>query len=137
MTRTRGVLVAALVLLLIGVAWTLRPGPTIGAAPSEARRAESPVSSAAQARARVQVPIEEFRYQPTTVTVPAGTTVVWTNLDEANHTVTADDDSFDSGLLGLNEAFSYTFTTPGEYGYYCIPHGAPGSGQWGIVVVTP
>ena len=131
-------LVAALALLLvIGVAWIAWPRPTIGAAPSEARRAQEPVSAAIQARGTVQIPIEEFRYRPTTITVPSGTTVVWTNLDEANHTVTADDDSFDSGLLGLNEAFAHTFTTPGEYGYYCIPHGAPGSGQWGTVVVTP
>lgn len=38
------------------------------------------------------------------------------------HTVTAVDGSFDSELLDPGESWSYTFETPGEYEYYCLPH---------------
>ena len=51
--------------------------------------------------------------------------------------MTADDTSFDSGLFGSGKTFSHTFTIPGTYPYYCIPHGAPGrTGMAGTVVVS-
>src|SRR5689334_2484604 len=40
-----------------------------------------------------------FQFQPQTITVPAGTTITWTNNGTVPHTVTADDGSFDSGTL--------------------------------------
>jgi plastocyanin len=61
-------------------------------------------------------------YSVNVLTVKAGTTVTWTNEDDQFHTVTAVDDSFDSGFLGEGESFSYTFDTPGEFEYFCIPH---------------
>ena len=52
-----------------------------------------------------------------------GDTVTWTNQDDAMmHSVTADDGSFDSGLLAQGETFSHTFTDPGEFEYFCTPH---------------
>ena len=60
-----------------------------------------------------------------------------TRLNAPNDIVTADDGSFDSGLFGQGETFSHTFSTPGTYPYYCIPHGGPGgAGMAGVVVVT-
>jgi plastocyanin len=82
------------------------------------------------------VNVQNFAYDPMTLTVPAGTKVTWTNNDGVAHTVTWDDMSVNSGLFGQGESFSYTFDTPGEYPYYCIPHGSPGSGMHGTVVVT-
>jgi plastocyanin len=82
------------------------------------------------------VNVQGFTYQPMDLTVPAGTTVTWTNNDSVAHTVTWDDMSVDSGLFGQGETFTYTFDTPGTYGYYCIPHGSPGSGMHGSVTVT-
>jgi nitrite reductase (NO-forming) len=63
-------------------------------------------------------------YSPTTITVVIGVnnTVTWTNNDEATHTVTADDGSFDSGYLNQGQTWSYTFTTPGTYTYHCSIH---------------
>jgi plastocyanin len=90
----------------------------------------------AQESAVVTVEVEGFAYHPKTLTVPVGTTVEWVGRDAAPHTVTADDRSFDSGLFGAGERFRWTFTAPGTYGYYCIPHGAPGAGMFGTVVVT-
>ena len=79
---------------------------------------------------------QETTFSPPTLTVPAGTTVTWTNTDQAAHTVTADDGSFDTGFVAAGQTVSLTFATPGTYPYYCIPHGAPGgAGMAGVIVV--
>ena len=85
----------------------------------------------------LQVKLANFAFSPAQLTVKAGTTVVWTSEDSASHTVTADDGSFDSGTLHKGDSFSFTFTKPGEYAYYCRFHGGPGgAGMAGSVVVT-
>ena len=61
-------------------------------------------------------------YSVNVLTIPVGTTVTWTNDDSTMHTVTAVDDSFDSGYYGEGESWSYTFTEAGEFEYYCLPH---------------
>jgi plastocyanin len=63
-------------------------------------------------------------FQPANITVVIGVnaTVIWRNLDTVIHTVTAVDKSFDSGDMKEGATFSYTFTKPGVYDYYCIYH---------------
>jgi len=63
-------------------------------------------------------------YSPSTITVVIGVnnTVVWTNNDNMEHTVTATDKSFDSGLIEPGQSFSWTFTSPGTYTYFCTLH---------------
>ena len=83
-----------------------------------------------------RISIAKFMFGPSTLTVPAGTTVTWTNTDQAAHTVTADDGSFDTGFVAPGQTVSLTFAAPGTYPYYCIPHGAPGgAGMAGVIVV--
>ncbi len=57
-----------------------------------------------------------------TLTVSVGSTVTWFNSDNIAHTATADDGSFDSGVLGRGESFSFTFSEPGEFEYICTLH---------------
>lgn len=78
--------------------------------------------SQAQAQTSTDVPIQAFAFQPTTLTVPAGTTVTWTNHDPIPHTVTDVNQLWDSGLFEENATFSKTFDAPGTYSYYCVPH---------------
>ena len=66
--------------------------------------------------------ITGFAFQPPTITIPAGSTIRWTNLDPASHTSTSDTGVWDSGTLTHNQQFSFTFTTPGTYTYYCTIH---------------
>jgi YVTN family beta-propeller protein len=69
----------------------------------------------------IEVRIERFSFgAPRTIGV--GQTVTWVNADSVTHTVTADDDSWDSGDLKPGHAFSKTFDAPGEYPYYCEIH---------------
>lgn len=66
--------------------------------------------------------IQNFAFNPETVTISVGTTLTWINLDSAPHTVTSDDNLFDSGNLNQNATFSHTFTTPGTFTYHCSIH---------------
>ncbi|MBV9577760.1 MAG: cupredoxin family copper-binding protein [Chloroflexi bacterium] len=68
------------------------------------------------------VTIENFNFVAASLTVPAGTTVVWTNADDIEHTVTASDNSFSSSAIEPDGQFSYTFSTPGTYTYFCAIH---------------
>src|SRR5574337_85545 len=67
----------------------------------------------------VGVSIQNFSFQPSVLTVAVGTTVTWTNLDGATHTVTSRSGVWDSGSLSQNQEFSFTFTQPGEFDYLC------------------
>lgn len=72
--------------------------------------------------AEIWVDIKDFAYTPIHLYVPEGTVVTWTNYDAVQHTVTADDSSFYSGLLSQGQSWSYTFPTVGNYFYHCTPH---------------
>lgn len=90
----------------------------------------------------------QLNFEPASVTIDSGETIKFVNDSALLHTVTADPakarnpDStslpegavtFDSGNLAAGEHFSYTFTTPGTYQYFCIPHEA--AGMTGTIVV--
>lgn len=95
-----------------------------------------PLADARSAAQEVRVEMRNIAFNPRTVTVSAGMTVIWVNQDAFAHTVTADDGSFDSGLIPPGGAFRFTFQRPGTYPYYCVPHGGPGGvGMAGVVVV--
>jgi plastocyanin len=70
----------------------------------------------------VEVKIDNFSFGPATVTVPAGTTVTWTNRDDIPHTVVSTDGAFKSKVLDTDEKFSFTFSKPGTYPYFCSIH---------------
>ena len=70
----------------------------------------------------VPVTIDNFVFNPQRVTVKAGTTVTWTNDDDIPHTVVASNRAFKSKVLDTNDKFSFTFTTPGTYEYFCSLH---------------
>jgi plastocyanin len=69
-----------------------------------------------------EVKIDNFSFGPQTITVPAGTTVTWTNSDDIPHTAVSTDGVFKSKVMDTDEKFSYTFTKAGTYSYYCSIH---------------
>jgi len=71
-----------------------------------------------------EVKIDNFSFSPTALTVPAGTTVTWTNRDDIPHTVVSTEDPrvFKSKVLDTDEKFSFTFSKPGTYPYFCSIH---------------
>jgi plastocyanin len=61
-------------------------------------------------------------FSPATLTVKAGTAITWNNNDNTVHTITADDNSFDSGNLAVGKTFVRVFPTAGSYPYHCTFH---------------
>ena len=89
-------------------------------------------------------------FSPAEITLPVGGTVEWQNTSFFTHTVTADPkrardpahvslppgaEPFDSGEIPAGEVFQRSFTTPGTYRYFCIPH--EGQGMLGTIIVEP
>jgi plastocyanin len=71
----------------------------------------------------VAVKIDNFSFSPQTITVPVGTQVTWTNQDDIPHTVVSDDKTtVKSRALDTDEKFTFTFTKPGTYPYFCSIH---------------
>ncbi len=70
----------------------------------------------------MQITIANFSFQPGTLTIPAGTTVTWTNNDSVAHTTTSDTGLWDSGSLASGRSFSFTFNQPGTFPYHCAIH---------------
>jgi plastocyanin len=73
-------------------------------------------------------------YGANPATVEVGATVTWTNNDSIAHTVTADDNSFDSGPMQPGQTFSHTFSQAGTVPYHCSIHGA--ASMSGTIQVT-
>jgi plastocyanin len=80
----------------------------------------------------VSVSIQNGGYSPASVSIHVGDTITWTNADDQDHTVIAQDGSFNSGNIGSGRSFSHTFTTAGTIAYYCKYHPR----MKGVVVVA-
>ena len=72
--------------------------------------------------AETEVNIDQFAFYPQRITVKAGTTVTWINEDDVPHTVASSIKFFKSKALDTADKFSFTFTTPGTYDYFCSVH---------------
>jgi plastocyanin len=85
---------------------------------------ERRAATISQSSTGANVTIKLFQYQPGRLQVRAGTTVTWLNEDDIFHSITADkkDGRFDAPLDGKGKSFSFTFTKPGIYSYYCDRH---------------
>jgi plastocyanin len=95
-----------------------------------------PVGSAFAQDAGGTVNMVGVSFAPTEVHVAPGATVVWVNASTLQHTVTADDGSFDSGLLDPDATFSMSFDAPGVYQYFCQPHGAAGLNGMAATIIV-
>lgn len=74
--------------------------------------------------ATVNVSIVNFAYQPDSINIQIGDTVIWTNNGGAIHTVTSDGGSgpLDSGDIASGNTYSHTFSAAGTYNYHCTHH---------------
>ena len=79
-------------------------------------------TAAAATAETVQVSIEKFAFTPKDLVVAPGTRVVWTNRDEAPHTVASNDKSFVSKGMDTGDQFAHTFEREGDFAYLCTVH---------------
>ena len=76
-------------------------------------RAQSPVSA---------VSVDNFTFNPQRLTIKAGSTVSWTNKDDIPHAIASVSALFRSKALDTDDNYSFTFTSPGTYQYFCSLH---------------
>ncbi len=123
--------VSTLVLAVIAVQASSAKAPPDSMAPSAPKASVSasqpatqPATKPATQPAAVSVKIDNFTFEPKELNIAVGATVTWQNADDVPHTATSKDDpeAFDSGPLDTDEKFSFTFSKPGKYAYYCKVH---------------
>lgn len=110
-----GAVASATLSFAIGT-WFMAPRSVV----AHAERRLAGLASAQQGT--MEVKIDNFSFGPTTLTVAAGSTVTWVNHDDIPHTVTSKTMVFRSKALDSDDKFSFTFTTPGTYKYFCGLH---------------
>jgi plastocyanin len=93
-----------------------------GALVAAALAAATLLCSGARSAEHAEVKIDNFTFAPKTLTVKAGTTVMWRNEDDIPHTVASSTRVFKSQPLDTEDQFSFTFTEPGSYEYFCSLH---------------
>jgi plastocyanin len=86
-------------------------------APAHGASLSFPFPSASPSTTTVNVAVLDSGFDPSTLAIPAGTTVVWTNKGATPHTVTAVDGSFASDDLGSGATYSYQFNQVGTFPY--------------------
>jgi plastocyanin len=109
---------------------------------SSAAKKPATSSSTAPAASGDNVNIKLIAYKPGTLTVSAGSTVTWHQMDPGVHTVTSGtvqqnggsvtpmpDGMFRSGQIATRKTYSHTFDTPGTYTYFCEIHPATMHGE--------
>ena len=70
---------------------------------------------------QVTVNIDNFTFAPQELTLKVGDSVTWTNHDDMPHTIVSAG-KFRSKTLDTDGTFSFTFTTAGDYKYFCSLH---------------
>jgi plastocyanin len=113
MLKLRGLTLFSVIVLMV----------LLSACSGNTATATAPTSSGSE----TIVNMKNLKFVPANITIKAGTTVKWVNQDSFAHTVvsgTRDNPTtmFDSGDVQAGQTFSFKFTTPGVYPYYCTPH---------------
>lgn len=90
--------------------------------PPESSSSPSGQASSSPAATKNAIQIANFAFSPATLTVKVGDSVTWTNQDSAGHSATADDNSFDTGVLAQGKSGTVTFSKTGTYRYHCSVH---------------
>jgi plastocyanin len=102
---------------------SLAPAPSMAASAAEVAAPHGKSSAGPTISIHeLTISIHEFMFSPTSLTVTAGTTVHWKNLDPEPHTIRAVDATFKSDALDQDDSFNFTFDKPGTYRYVCSIH---------------
>ncbi len=80
------------------------------------------VPATGQSAQATEIKVDNFTFSPETLTVPASSTVTWTNKDDVPHVIASTDGLFRSKGLDTDDHYSFKFTRPGTYNYFCAIH---------------
>jgi amicyanin len=96
--------------------------PGCGTSESVSAPSLKAVQNAHVADSKSVISIDNFTFQPPTLTIAAGTKITWINHDDVPHTVRSTEQKFSSGALDTDDSYSFTFVEPGTYDYFCTVH---------------
>jgi plastocyanin len=102
--------------VLSGCSETAAPAP----APAHGSPAPAPEPAPAPASTAAAIEVRDYAFAPTSITVPVGGTVTWTNMGGADHNVTGT--GLKSASFGTGGTYSYTFAKAGMFMYACSLH---------------
>jgi len=68
------------------------------------------------------IKVDNFTFSPETLTVSVNSNVTWTNKDDVPHVIASTDGLFRSKGLDTDDHYSFKFTKPGTYNYFCAIH---------------
>lgn len=112
--------------------WYIRPLPVV-----EVPTPEPTQVGGLQPGGQVSVPLANYAFVPADLTIPAGTTVRFENLDPDAHTVTFDNKEFSAIGFQTGDTGEIKFDGVGTFQYFCEYHGGPGlSGMSGVIRVV-
>jgi len=124
-------LVAVVLIVAVAIAHSHKKSAT-SASSTQSNSSSTPPNSN-QSVHTTSVAIENFAFNPASVTVKVGTTVTWTNRDSSQHTVTGEGEGGPrSQPLKKNDSYTFTFSRPGTFKYVCTFHAT----MHGTVIVT-
>lgn len=79
-----------------------------------------PVPTTTTSTGAIAISIDNYAFNPATITINKGETVTWTNQDAVQHQISGG--GIDGPLFGNRQTYSYTFATAGTFAYYCGVH---------------
>ncbi len=94
-------------------------GPGVTRAHKRHKRHKRPMAHAAGDPSDT---ISDFKFTPASITIHVGDTITWTNVGPTEHSATANNGSFNTGILQKGQSASHTFTTAGTFAYICSIH---------------
>lgn len=117
--KTKLLVILFVTLMLISLLYaSCTPAPATTPAASQTSQANGATTASMASGSTVS--IEGFAFNPQTLKIKVGTTIVWTNNDTAGHNIKAD--AFSSPLMAKSETFSFKFETAGTFAYSCGVH---------------
>ena len=69
-----------------------------------------------------EIRVDNFTFGPETITISANSTVTWVNKDDVPHVIASTEGVFKSKALDTDDKYSFTFSKPGIYAYFCAIH---------------
>ena len=115
-------MIAIFALLLVPTAWAQTQDQEVQDQDQGQDQSQGQVVVAVPVPEARSIDIRDNRFEPADTTVAPGTTLMWINYDQAQHTVTADDGQFDSGALDPGDIFVVTVEGSGKLTYHCELH---------------
>lgn len=96
--------------------------PTTSSAAATPTATPAAAASASAQPGTVEVKIVDFKFEPAMLTIPKGTTVIWTNVGPTAHTTTSKQGVWDSGIMEKGATYRFTFDSAGTFDYWCALH---------------